>query len=258
MDAERAFPAVRGPVAAALLLLGAASAVAQDAAPRLDGDVGLAGLRSTSSLRGMDAAVSAIPYVWADYGRWFGRVDTFGLKTLDLGHGALEFVVRPGNDSYDPADSAALAGLAERRSSAWLGVGTFQHTPVGGLFAHLLRDFGASRGHWLDVAWSGRFQAGPATAYPSVGFDWLDANYTRYYYGARSADGAQPLGQAPYAPGSALRPKLGLMVDMPLAGDWHALASLRWRYLPGTLARSPMIDGRTESTALLAVAYRFK
>ena len=84
---------LKSPAASVLSLLCAnlmmASAVhAQDAfADRFVGDLGGAAYASASPIKSRDTTVTALPYVYGDWGRTFARVDTLGVKALPLGMG---------------------------------------------------------------------------------------------------------------------------------------------------------------------------
>jgi hypothetical protein len=55
----------------------------------------------------------ALPYVYGDWGRFFGRIDTFGVRTVPVGCGHLEVVARISTAGFD-ADVPALRGLRDR------------------------------------------------------------------------------------------------------------------------------------------------
>ena len=68
-------------------------AQAQTAFPdRYVGDLGGAAFLKTGVVRGQHTSTLALPYVYGDYGRFFGRIDTFGVKTLAMGWGHLELI----------------------------------------------------------------------------------------------------------------------------------------------------------------------
>lgn len=73
---------------------------------RLDGEVGLGVFGKQAIVRGESSETSVLPYVFAQYGRLFGRIDTFGVKTLPVGYGHLEISTRIMQDSVEPDDSA--------------------------------------------------------------------------------------------------------------------------------------------------------
>ncbi len=49
---------------------------------------------------------AALPYVYGDWGRFYGRVDTFGVRTLPWGQGHIEAAVRVSTEGWSAADSA--------------------------------------------------------------------------------------------------------------------------------------------------------
>lgn len=80
------------PLALLLCMLAACTgAWSQDTGFR--GELGLMGVRSSALVTGSQAQSSVLPYVYGDWGRAYGRIDTFGVRTLPLGHGHLELAL---------------------------------------------------------------------------------------------------------------------------------------------------------------------
>ena len=104
--------AVLGSLCASLMT---ASAVhAQDAfTDRFVGEAGVAAYATASPIKSRDTSLTALPYVYGDWGRAFARVDTLGVKALPMGMGHLEGVVRVSQEGWD-ADTTALRGLKNR------------------------------------------------------------------------------------------------------------------------------------------------
>lgn len=244
-------------MAAALLLVGSLTPLPRHAhAASLSGDTGIAVLHSSPPAQGIPASVRAIPYVYADWDRWFARIDTVGVRTLDMGYGALELAGRLGQDGFDPA-KAGNPALRERVSSVWFGMGTFQVTPYGGIFLHAFHDVRRSKGTWVDAVYAAQFDWAGAKIYPSLGLEWRDARYTRYYF-SQPASPTTPTDQPGFSPTQAWLPKLGVLVDVPWANDWHLIAAWNVKWRPSSLSDSPLAGATTESTALLGAAYRWK
>ena len=95
-------------------LLAPGSAAAQSAAgDRLVGEVGLGVYARTEVVRDTGTSTMVLPYVYADWGRVFARVDTLGVKLVPLGLGHLELVGRISTEGWD-ADRPSLRGLSDR------------------------------------------------------------------------------------------------------------------------------------------------
>lgn len=242
-----------------LAALAAGGAVGASQAQNLEGDTGLGLTGGRSAIRGVPSKVSAIPFIYADYGRAFLRVDTLGVRTVDLGRGSLEFALRLSQDGWLSEDDPALAGLAERSTPVLLGLGTFQRTPFGAIFAHAYHDLGRSKGTLVQLSYVARFGLGPVVGYPFAGLDWRDARYNRHVVGVSEAEAARYPGTLhPFQPGDAFVPRLGLLLDWPLGGAWHLLTSGSVKSLPGAVTGSPLVQRSTESSFTGAVIYRWK
>lgn len=222
---------------------------ASSAENHLEGDMGVGVTRTQAQVRGVRSKTNVTPYLNLERGPAFVRIDTLGFKSLQLGHGHLEFVVQYRGDGYESTE------LQPRQDSVPLGLGTLQITPAGAFDVHVLRDVGKSGGTLVQARYLAEWALGPVTIYPELGAEYQSQAYTGYYYGTTGADAAT-LGQV-YRPGSALNPFIGAMVETRLAGKWYANAYARRIIVDDSIARSPLVIRRSQKTLLLALAYRF-
>lgn len=221
---------------------------------RLTGDVGLGVFGRQAIIRGERSETVVRPYVFAQYGRLFGRIDTFGVKTAEVGYGHLEISTRILQDGFEP-DSALTAGLHEREHSKPLGVSTFQVTPWGAFSLIALRDPGESKGNIFDANWTGKVRvASGLTLFPQLGAEYLSERYVAYQYGV----GPGETGYAPYRPGASLNPYVALYSETPISEDFSLRLSWRQKWLGSGIADSPFVTRDRRWNAFAAVTYRFK
>jgi outer membrane protein len=112
----------------ALMAIGAA-AQAQTAFP--DHFVGEAGgmlVGAQPVVQGASGSVSALPYVFGDWGRFYARVDTLGVKTLPLAQGHLELAARVSTEGFK-ARNTDFAGAGDRSAPVPVGLGTLTPRP---------------------------------------------------------------------------------------------------------------------------------
>lgn len=218
------------------------------------GDLGV-GLYSRQGLyRGEPTQTDVLPYIYGQYGGFFGRVDTFGCQVLPMGHGFLEVGTRIVQDTMD-SDSLKNAGVSDRRNSRLLGLSTFQTTPIGAVSISLMKDFGESKGMIIDASWIGRYKAFDwLTIYPEFGVEALTSKYTNYYYGVADGEG----GFAAYKPGLALNPYFALHTSSPIAAHWNLAFTLRNKALDEDVGNSPIVSHTSRWNAYVAVSYEFK
>ncbi len=218
------------------------------------GDIGLGIFSRQGTYKGESTQTSVLPYVWGQWGRFFGRVDTFGFEVLPLGHGHLELATRVLLDGMD-SDTLSSAGVRERRHSRPFGLSSFQRTPWGAVSLALMRDFGDSKGWIADASWIGRIEAAPwLKIYPEVGLEMLSEKYTAYYFGTYEGEG----GFAAYSPGRALNPYVAIHTSSPLGGHWNLAFTLRNKALDEGIGQSPLTARTGRWNAYVAVSYEFK
>jgi outer membrane protein len=241
-------------LAAALALALLAAGARAQAAPwpaRLSGDLGLSAGRTQALAPGARARTWALPYAYADFGRLFVREDTFGVRLVPLGWGALELAGRLSTEGEDSAGG----GFPRRPNPRPVGLGTFQETPWGGVFADAFVDT-VSGGTRLEASYAAALDVGPATIYPQAGVARLDARYGRHLY---AVDAAQALaaGTRAYAPGPSAVPMAALSGEWRLAPHWVLVGHAQRQWFGRAIADSPRVGARAQTTALLALARRF-
>jgi outer membrane protein len=224
-----------GVVLATVLTMASAHA---DVAPHYVGDLGLGVERTQASAPGASARTWALPYAYGDLGPLFVREDTFGAKLAPLGWGSLEVVGRVSTEGSD-ADGP---GFAHRSNPRPVGLGTFQETPWGGVFVDAFVDT-VSGGTLLEASYAAEVPAGPAALYPQAGLTRRSARYEAHLHDVRAA---------------STTPVLQLSGELPIAGAWVALAHVQWEPFDDAVRASPRVDARSRTSALFALAWRFR
>lgn len=250
--------------AALTLACCALPALAQQAAPtdssndplqlhdRITGDLGVGMYRLDRNGLNRHARNDVLPYAYFDYGRFFARVDTFGIKTARLGYGYLELAGRVNFEGFD-----ADHGLHRRSDPIPLGLGTYQETPFGAFFLNVFRDFNKSHGTLAEAIYAAQINAGPMSFYPEVGVEHRSGSYNDYFFGVSASESAAS-GVRQYRAGASTSPILGLAAELPLSADWHLNLHWRRKWLDHSVSDSPLIHRHTDDTAIIALSYHFK
>lgn len=231
-------------------------ASAQSAGPdRFVGELG--GLVATSNalIKGADAHTTALPYVYGELGRFFARVDTLGIQLLPLGDGHLELAARVSQEGFK-SGKTAYPGAGDRSAPLPIGVGTFQRTALGGLFAYAMHD-PESGGQFGEFNWAGQLGIGPVKLYPQLGLQYRSADYVRHLYGIQAAQ-SLATGLSVYRPGASLTPMATLQASVPLNGPWSLQLQTRYRHLDGAIANSPLVRRSSQVSGSAALTYTLK
>jgi outer membrane protein len=237
-------------------LVSAGQVSADDFPDTLQGDLGMGGYYTGSIVRGSQDAPTYLPYTNLQYQRAFVRIDTPGIKTLEMGYGHLELIGRISFDGI-ATNTPNLQGLNTRKSSLPLGIGTLQITPIGGFHLNLFHDVGASQGNRFEFSYAGKIDLNSVTLYPLVGGEYLSQNYVGYYYGV-SAQEATISSFAHYQPTGSLNTYIALIADIKLTDDFHLNAYARHKKLGSAISTSPIVNKQFMDTAYVALSYRFK
>ena len=222
---------------AALAMSLCANALADDA-PHFVGDIGVGVERTQASAPGARTRTWALPYAYGDFGPLFVREDTFGAKLAPVGWGSLELVGRVSTEATD-ADGP---GLAHRTNPRPVGLGTFQETPWGGVFADAFVDT-VSGGTLLEESYAIELPAGPVKLYPQVGVTRRSARYDAHLYDVHAA---------------STTPVLELSAELPFATNWVLLAHAQVEPFSHAERESARVDARSRASALVVIAWRFQ
>ncbi|MEJ1958064.1 MAG: MipA/OmpV family protein [Nitrosomonadales bacterium] len=204
-------------------------------------------------IRSKQDEILVLPYLDFVYGKIFARVDTLGVKTVALGYGDLELVGRVSLDGFH-TNTAALQGLTTRRPSAPIGLGTLQITPVGAFMINAFHDVNQSKGNWLELTYGAEFDLPKVTLYPLVGAEYQSKAYVRYFYGVTAQEAANSQ-YAAYQPDGAFNNFIGLIADIPLAGEYHLNLNVRRKWLGDAINLSPIVSQGHLDTSYFALSY---
>ena len=241
------------PIPNAVLLvaaLGSTCAWAQGTGFR--GELGGMATQASALVQGASASSSVLPYVYGDWGRLYARVDTYGLRVLPLGQGHLELATRISTEGFEGRKTAYPA-LGERRSPTPLGLGTFQRTALGGVFAYLMHD-PRSGGQFAELNWAGQTRLGPVTLYPQLGLQYRSSAYVSHLYGVSAAE-RMATGLQVWQPGASWAPQITLHASLPLSGPWSLQGQLRQRWWDSAVSDSPLVQRSSQTSGLLALTY---
>ncbi|MEY5098442.1 MAG: hypothetical protein RJA36_1161 [Pseudomonadota bacterium] len=219
--------------------------------PQLQGDAGLALYNTPHITRTADKSNTVLPYIYADYGNLYARVNTFGYQAMPLGNGHLELAARVSVEAYRAADR----GIGNRSTPIPVGLGTLQETPYGAFFLYGFHDT-VSGGTLLDLMYAAEMSAGPIEVYPQFGLERRSARYMQHLYAVSSTEAAQS-GLSSYTPGKASSPYLSMALEYPLPDKLKLSFQITKKWLGKSMTDSPLINTSTQTSGLLALVHVF-
>ena len=150
----------------------ASACLAQTPLPdHLVGNLGAAVYATRGPANRPHEAPLVLPFAYADYERIFARVDTVGIKTVQIGAGYLERVGRISVEG-SKQDRRGNRELRGRANPVPLGVGTYQETPIGGFFLYALHDL-RSGGNLVEGTYAAELTLRGWSVYPQLGIERL-------------------------------------------------------------------------------------
>jgi outer membrane protein len=222
------------------------------ASPPLTGDVGFAVYKTPAISRATEQANAVLPYVYADRGPLYARVDTFGYKLVPMGVGHLEVATRLSFEGY----RANIAGIEQRVRPKPIGLGTFQETPFGAFIVYTFHDT-SSGGSLLDASYAAELGVGDIRVYPQVGWERRDRKYVNALYGVSVAE-AQKSGLASYAAGTSHSPNAAIALEYPLVDNFKLIFQYRRRWLDKPIYDSPLVNVKQQTSGFIAITQTFQ
>ncbi len=202
--------------------------------------------------------IRVLPGVFYDNNKVYARGATAGAYLINDGTNQLAATIQLAGNSFEPEDAnGALQGLDERKISAAAGLSYQRRTPVGGFRAQIATDvLDRSGGNTARLSYLARISKNKLTVYPSIGFEYQDADYNEYYYGVTPEESART-GIAAYESNSSLNPYVNVSANYDFSNKWAGFFNQSLSYLANEQYDSPMVDSRTESTTTLGLLYKF-
>jgi len=237
------------------LVLLSCMALSAPAQERLTGDVGGAVYSTQKIVHSTGSQSLTLPYAYFDYGRFYTRVDTLGVKTLRLGDGYLELAGRISLEGF-ATDAPALHCIAARANPLPLGVGTYQETPWGAIFAYSFYDK-TSGGMLHELTYAAEFQVGAVTVYPQLGIEHRTQKYVQHLYGVSSQE-ALASGLGAYRATASDTPVLAMAFEWPVDEAWHVNVQWRRRWLDRAITQSPVVFTQRQDSGFLDLTRSFK
>lgn len=207
---------------------------------------------------GVDTDTSVLPLLRYEneYIRFFGT-------TLDakLGrYAGFSFTARAKVDllgsAYEASDSPALAGMAEREGSVWLGGTAAWKSGDFTVSAEGLADASSnSKGRQVKLTVEHDFRFGRVQLTPRAAVSAYDGKYVDYYYGVRSteATAARPA----YAGRKVAHTELGLQAMYGITPSHTLILDVSSEFLGSATKDSPIVDRSTAPAARVGYLYRF-
>jgi outer membrane protein len=169
---------------------------------------------------------------------------------------ALGLTLSYARDGYDPDDSPALAGMASRRASAWIGLRASLRGTLGTVTTEWSRDAAShSRGNKLRLSVDRRYTVGDFGLTPRLSATWLDRQFVQYYYGVLASE--VQAGRSLYTPGSTVNVDAGLRVDWRLDAQQTLFVDAGLTRFGSGIRNSPLVDRATLPSARLGWITRF-
>jgi outer membrane protein len=241
-----------GILISSMALHAAAQAPLQD---RLTGDMGAAVYSTQKIVRDNGAKTFALPYAYFDHGRFYTRVDTVGVKTAPLGRGYLELAGRISFEGFKNA-GPGLHGIDARANPLPLGLGTYQETPWGAVFAYGFYDT-VSGGMMQELTYAAELNWGSLVIYPQLGVEHRSQKYVQHLYGVSPRESVRS-GLDAYSTSSSTTPILAMAFEWPLDDAWHINVQLRRRWLDTAISQSPLVFTHVQDSGFMALTRSFK
>jgi MipA family protein len=160
---------------------------------------------------------------------------------------------------YKSSDAAIFSGMAQRKPSLLVGIGSKFYTPVGQLWLEAGMDvLGNSKGMRTEAGLGWRVDTntvfGKWSLSPYVSLQNNNARLTNYYYGVSNAEATA--GRSAYDAGAASNFNLGLSASTDLSPNFSLVLGARYRGYGASIRNSPLIDTSHGLTGSASVLYR--
>lgn len=253
-------------VAAVLVCSAPAFAQQPPGKSKLEGSswgLGLAAISAQKAYKGMDRETKALPMI-----SYENRYVKLGGPNLELKLPGIELsesqrlnfgvVVKLFDGAgYKASDSPALAGMAESKSSVWLGAKMEWENDLADVKLEWLGDASSkSKGQRLALGLERKIMLSSSLILiPRVGVESVDKKYVDYYYGVRASEATA--GRAAYIGKATVNPEINLTGIYRFDRHHSMMFNVGVISLGKEIKDSPIVDRSTESRVMLGYKYSF-
>jgi MipA family protein len=257
----RRLPQLMSYCALSALTLWACTVGAQTRAPEYSAKIGLGLVLNDENYKGLGLKTTLVPALQIQTNRFSVR-----------GTSAEYLITNPENQDfsvnlradlllqgYKASDAAIFTGMARRKPSLLLGLGTKFATPIGQVWLEAGTDVsGNSKGLRTEVGLGWRIDSntvlGKWALTPYVSAQNNSSKLVNYYYGVTAAEAAA--GRPAYDAGAATNFNIGLSASTDLSPNISLVLGARYRGYGASIRQSPLIDGTGGLSGTASVLYR--
>lgn len=158
---------------------------------------------------------------------------------------------------YEAGDSPALVGMAERKSSTWVGAKAEWENELADVKFEMLGDAsGKSKGVRVALGVEHKWMLNPnMMLIPQAGVEWVDKKYVDYYYGVRASEAI--VGRPEYKGKGTVNAEIGLAGIYRFDKQHSMMLNVGVKSLGDEIKNSPIVDRSTENHVMLGYMYRF-
>lgn len=147
--------------------------------------------------------------------------------------------------------------LEDRDRSLDLGFEALMKVPYGVISLQAVNDVtGASKAAELRANYQYLWRVNDQfSLVPNAGFDWMTSKRANYYYGVLDAEVKK--GVTAYQPDHLIIPHISLGANYAFTDNIRLTGVVSHKFLPNKVQDSPLIDKKSSSNLLIALAYKF-
>lgn len=237
------------------------SASAQSPALENTSKIGLGLLLNNEGYKGVGLKSTVIPALQIQTPRFSLRGTSAEYTVTDPANANFSFNLRADLllQGYKASDAPIFSGMAQRKPSLLVGVGSKFLTPVGQLWLEAGVDgLGNSKGLRTEAGLGWRINTrstmGAWSLTPYISAQHNNAKLANYYYGVTGAEAV--VGRSAYEAGSATNFNLGMSASTDLSSNFSLVLGARYRAYGASIRNSPLVDSPGGLSGTASVLYR--
>lgn len=206
--------------------------------------------------RDFDTEILVMPVVSYE-NKWISAsIPTFDVKIYSGDALSFRLRIRYVGDGYEDDDSPFLAGMEERKASAWAGGAVIWKNDFANVSAEFLTDvMEKSEGSRARLQIDRRFAFGNLGVTPRVAVEWVDDKFVDYYYGVRQSEVTAT--RAFYEGEATTNVHAGVRLDYTMARKHTLFLDVSASRFGSTVDDSPLVDKPNQTSIGLGYVYRF-
>lgn len=219
--------------------------------------LGIGVMSEDSIYKGVGTETDALPFFAYENGSFYVQGPEAGYYVIDNETVKVGVLAQYRSEGYEAADSAALAGMDERKGAFELGLTASYDTDYGEWSATVTGDASNEhKGHEIELGWETDIPVSSSwTITPEASVSFRSSDLNNYYYGVKASEAT--VNRAVYTAGSGTVYEVGVSANYMIDQQQMIQVGASYTSYGSEISDSSIVEDDKSAGVSLLYMYRF-